>query len=276
MFDNLDEFKLEIEEYVKEVYSLILEDYGEFLNQDKLDLINNFDYKNNIKIDKGGKYSICPGRWESKANTLALSPVSFYNTVYKKEMEKDIIKLDINEIQRKLNNSSNETFTGLELANYIKQNNLSVLDITKGIVIHELFHSIITLKDPNEVFRVSYRNKNYDCKGIKGDYLEEGIVEYYARCFANKHNLFLFPSIPYQENIEYAKEIIKQLGMNANKLIFNSNYRTILNYIHKKEEYKKYDSYEAEWLSKRIVRRLETKDIKDIIEADEIEELKLI
>ena len=68
----------------------------------------------------------------------------------------------------------------------------------------------------------------------------------------------------------------KQLGMNANKLIFNSNYRTILNYIHKKEEYKKYDSYEAEWLSKRIVRRLETKDIKDIIEADEIEELKLI
>ena len=276
MFDNLDEFKLEIEEYVKKIYSLILEDYGKYLNQNKLDMIKNFDYKNNIKIDKGSIYTISPGRWESKTNTLALSPVSFYNIVYKKEIEKDIIKLDINEIQNKLNNSSNETFTGLELINYIKQNNLSVLDITKGIVIHELFHSIITLKDADEVFRVSYRGKNYDCKGIKGDYLEEGIVEYYARYFANKHNLFLFPSIPYQENVEYAKEIIKKLGTNANKLIFNTNYKTILNYIHKKEEYKKYDSYEAEWLNKRIIKRLETKDIKNIIDVDEIEELELI
>lgn len=276
MFDNLDEFKLEIEEYVRRIYSLILEDYGKYLNQSKIDMINNFDYKNNIKIDKGSIYTISPGRWESKTNTLALSPVSFYNTVYKKEIERDIIKLDINEIQNKLNNSSNEIFTGLELINYIKQNNLSVYDVTKGIVIHELFHSIITLKDANEIFRVSYRGKNYDCKGIKGDYLEEGIVEYYARCFANKHNLFLFPSIPYQENVEYAKEVIEKLGKNADKLVFNSNYRTILNYIHKEEEYKKYDSYEAEWLNKRIIKRLETKDIKDIIDLDEIGELKLL
>lgn len=276
MFDNLDEFKLEIEEYVRRIYSLILEDYGEYLNQSKIDMINNFDYKNNIKIDKGSIYTISPGRWESKTNILALSPVSFYNAVYKKEIERDIIKLGINEIENKLNNSSNEIFTGLELINYIKQKNLSVYDITKGIVIHELFHSIITLKDPNEIFRVSYRGKNYDCKGIKGDYLEEGIVEYYARCFANKHNLFLFPSIPYQENVEYAKEVIEKLGKNANKLVFNSNYRTILNYIHKEEEYKKYDSYEAEWLNKRIIKRLETKDIKDIIDLDEIGELKLL
>ncbi len=276
MFDNLDAFKLEIEEYVKKIYSLMLEDYDEYLSEEKKNMIKNFNYKNNIKIDKGGIYSICPGRWEAKSNTLALSPVSFYNTVYKKEVEKDIIILDINTIQRKLNNSSNETFTGLELINYIKGKKLSVLDITKGIVIHELFHSIITLKEPNEIFRVCYRDKNYDCKGIKGDYLEEGMVEYYARSFANKHNLFLFPSIPYQENVAYAKEIIKKLGKNANRLVFNSNYRTILNYIHKQEEFKKYSSYETEWLNKRIIRRLETKDIKSIIEIDEIEELKLI
>lgn len=276
MFDNLDAFKLEIEEYVKKIYSLMLEDYDEYLSEEKKNMIKNFNYKNNIKIDKGGIYSICPGRWEAKSNTLALSPVSFYNTVYKKEVEKDIIILDINTIQSKLNNSSNETFTGLELINYIKGKKLSVLDITKGIVIHELFHSIITLKEPNEIFRVCYRDKNYDCKGIKGDYLEEGMVEYYARSFANKHNLFLFPSIPYQENVAYAKEIIKKLGKNANRLIFNSNYRTILNYIHKQEEFKKYSSYETEWLNKRIIRRLETKDIKSIIEIDEIEELKLI
>ena len=125
------------------------------------------------------------------------------------------------------------------------------------------------------MFRVTYKDKNYDCKGIRGDYLEEGIVEYYAREFASRHNLFLFPSIPYQDNLAYAKDILNKLGKNANKLVFNSNYRTILNYIHKEEEFKKYSSFEKEWLDKRIVKRLETKDIKDI-SIDEIEELKLI
>ena len=275
MFEDLDKFKIEIIDFVKLVYSLILEDYKEYLSDEKRCMIENFDYSNNIKIDKGGKYTNSPGRWESKTGTLALSPESFYNTVYKKEVEKEVPLIDIEEVLRKLKDSSNEVFTGLELINYIKQKNLSVFDITKGVVIHELFHSIITLKDPNEVFRVTYKDKNYDCKGIRGDYLEEGIVEYYAREFASRHNLFLFPSIPYQDNLAYAKDILNKLGKNANKLVFNSNYRTILNYIHKEEEFKKYSSFEKEWLDKRIVKRLETKDIKDI-SIDEIEELKLI
>ena len=274
MFDNLETFKKEIIEYIKEIYSLILEDYKEYLPVDKINMIKSFGYEN-IKIDKGSIYTNSLGRWESKTNTLVLSPETFYNMVYKKEIEKEVPIIDINAIINKLNNSSNEVFTGLELINYIKQKKLTVYDITKGIVIHELFHSIITLKDPDEVFRVVYNNKNYDCKGIRGDYLEEGIVEYYARDFANKHNLFLFPSIPYQDNVLYAKDILNKLGKNANKLIFSANYRTILNYIHKEEEFKKYNSFEKEWLNKRIIKRLENKDIKEFF-IDEIEELKLI
>lgn len=275
MFEDLDKFKKEIIDFVKLVYSLILEDYKEYLSDEKRHMIESFDYNSNIKIDKGGKYTNSPGRWESKTNTLALSPESFYNTVYKKEVEKEVPIIDIEEVLNKLKNSSCEVFTGLELINYIKQKNLSVFDITKGVVIHELFHSIITLKDPDEVFRITYKGTNYDCKGIRGDYLEEGIVEYYAREFSSRHNLFLFPSIPYQDNMAYAKDILNKLGKNANKLVFNSNYRTILNYIHKEEEFKKYSSFEKEWLDKRIIKRLETKDIKDIA-IDEIEELKLI
>ena len=276
MFDNIDEFKKTIVEYVKEVYSLILKDYYEYLPLEKINMIKNFDYTNNIKIDKGSKYTNSPGRWESKTNTLYLSPEAFYNEVFKREVEKEVPVIDISEVEKKLRNSSEESFTGLELINYIKQNNLSVLDITKGIVIHELFHSIITLKDPFEVFRITYNNKNYDCMGIRGDYLEEGIVEYYARAFSSRHNLFLFPSIPYQDNVEYAKDILSKLGKNADKLVFKSNYRTILNYIHRQEEFKKYSSFEAEWLRKRIIKRLETKSQKESFNIEEIEELKLI
>ena len=276
MFDNLDEFKLEIEEYVRQIYSLILEDYIEYLPQEKIDMIKKFDYKNNIKIDKGGMYSTCLGRYESNTKTLAISPVSFYNNVYNKEINKNIELLDINTIIKKMENSSEEEFTGLELSNYIKQMNLSVLDVTKGVVIHELFHSIITLKDENEIFSIEYDNKYYECKGIRGDYLEEGFVEYYARKFANKHKLFMFPSIPYQENIKYAKNISKELGKNIYKLIFNCNYKTLLNYVHREGEYKKYSSFEKEWLDKRIINRLENKKNKEELVLDEIEELKLV
>ena len=117
MFEDLDKFKIEIIDFVKLVYSLILEDYKEYLSDEKRCMIENFDYSNNIKIDKGGKYTNSPGRWESKTGTLALSPESFYNTVYKKEVEKEVPLIDIEEVLRKLKDSSNEVFTGLELIN---------------------------------------------------------------------------------------------------------------------------------------------------------------
>lgn len=277
MLDGLELFKLDIEEYVKAIYSLILEDYEEYLPLDKKKLISNFDYKNDIVIDDGGKYSKGPGRWENRAKKLALSPMTFYENTYKNEINKEVKHIDINLIEEKLKNSSQESFTGMELANLIRQKNLSCLDVTKGIVIHEVFHSIITMKMEDEVFRIEYNDKIYDCKGVKGEFLEEGLVEYYARKFANKHNLFMFPSIPYQPNVEYAKKIEKELGKNMYKLLFRGNYKTLLNYIHKVGMLDEYHEFENEWLNERIIKRLKRMtDKEEFVEFNEIEELKLI
>lgn len=277
MLDELELFKLDIKEYVKVIYSLILEDYDEYLPLDKKILIKNFDYDKDIIIDDGGKYSRGPGRWESKTKKLALSPITFYENIYKKEMNKDIPYIDINLIEEKLRNSSSVSFTGSELANLIRQKKLTCLDVTKGIVIHEVFHSIITMKMEDEVFRIDYMGKVYDCKGVKGEFLEEGLVEYYARKFANKHNLFMFPSIPYQPNVEYAKDIEKQLGKNMYKLLFRGNYKTLLNYIHKIGMLDEYHEFEDAWLNERITKRLKRMtDKEEFIEFNEIEELKLI
>lgn len=277
MQNVLELFKLDIEQYVKEIYTLILEDYKEFLPQEKIELINNFNYKEDIIIDDGGKYSKGPGRWESGIKKLALSPMTFYETTFKDQMNKSIDYMDIELIESKLKRSANESFTGNELANLIRQKNLTYLDVTKGIVIHEVFHSIITMKSNKEVFRINYKNKGYNCKGVKGEYLEEGLVEYYARMFANKHGLFMFPSIPYQPNVEYAKKIEKELGKNVYKLLFKGNYKTLLNYIHKIGMLDEYHNFENVWLSKRITERLKRLDDKEeFVEFNEIEELKLI
>lgn len=277
MLDELELFKLDIKEYVKAIYSLILEDYGEYLPLDKKILIKNFDYDKDIILDDGGKYSKGPGRWESKTKKLALSPITFYENIYKKEINKDTPYIDINYIEEKLRKSSSVSFTGSELANLIRQKNLTCLDVTKGIVIHEVFHSIITMKMEDEVFRIDYMGKVYDCKGVKGEFLEEGLVEYYARKFANKHNLFMFPSIPYQPNVEYAKDIEKELGKNMYKLLFRGNYKTLLNYIHKIGMLEEYHEFEDKWLNERITKRLKRMTDKEVfIEFNEIEELKLI
>lgn len=277
MQEELILFKKEISEYVKLIYSLILEDFGDYLPKEKLELIKNFDYQNDIIIDSGGKYSKGPGRWEHNTKRLVLSPMAFYENIYKHEIEKEVEHIDLSLIEKKLKNSANETFTGTELANLIRQKKLTHFDITKGIVIHEVFHSIITMKLYNEVFRVKYNNKNYDCKGVKGEYLEEGLVEYFARKFANKHNLFMFPSIPYQPNVEYAKRVEKELGKNIYKLLFKGDYRMLLNYIHKVGWLDEYHAFEDKWLKERIIKRIKTmKDKEEFIEFNEIEELKLI
>lgn len=277
MTKELEEFKLEIEKYVREIYDLILEDYKEYLPEEKIELIMNFNYKDDIVIDDGGKYSKGPGRWENKERKLALSPVAFYESSYKYEINKEVRYIPLEEIESKLRRSYSESFTGEELANLIRQKNLSCLDVTKGIVIHEVFHSIINMKLEDEIFRVTYEGKIYDCKGVKGEYLEEGLVEYFARKFACKHGLFMFPSIPYQPNVEYAKKIEKQLGKNIYKLLFRGNYKTLLNYIHKIGMLDEYHLFEEKWLNERITKRLKCmNDKEEFIEFNEIEELKLI
>ena len=270
--DTLEQFKLDIEEYVKLIYSLILEDYGKYLPDDKLRIINNFNYKTDIVIDTGGRYSTGPGRWERKTHKLALSPITFYEKTFKAEMAKQVKHKELSLIEEKLKNSANETFTGTELSNLIYQKKLNHFDITKGIVIHEIFHSIITMKIDDEVYRIEYDDKTYDCKGVKGEYLEEGFVEYLARKFANKHNLFMFPSLPYQPNVEYAKTIEKLLGKNVYKLIFDADYRKVLNYIHKSDLIDEYNKMENRWLKSRIINRLEYRKTKDeYIDFDEVE-----
>lgn len=275
MQDELVQFKKDISNYVRKIYSLIMEDYGEYLSEDKIQFIKNFNYQDNIVIDKGGKYSKGPGRWED--NKLALSPITFYENTYKRLLDSDIEYLNINEIDNKLNNSANELFSGTELANLVKQKQLSCLDVVKGVVIHEIFHSVITLRNKNEIYRVIFNDKAYDCKGVKGEYLEEGFVEYYARVFANKHDLFMIPSIPYQANITYAKRIEKSIGKNINKLLFRSDYKGLLNYVHKIDGIKEYNKFENDWLTKRIIKRLKIMDDHEkFVEFNEIEELRLL
>ncbi len=271
-----DSFKTEIIEYVKEIYSLILEDYEDVLSEESKRIINNFNYDEDIVIDEGGIFSKGPGRWENRTNKLHLSPELFYKTTYKRGMEVVVEHLPIDDILQKLKNSSKETFSGEELANLVRQKNLTHLDITKGVVIHEIFHSIIHMKSDEEVFSINYDGKLYDCRGVKGELLDEGLVEYYARKFADAHDLFLFPSIPYQNNVEYARMVEKKIGKNTNKLVFNGNYKTVLNYIHEPDFLENYHILENDWLQTRIIDRLKTAKSKtNFYDFGEVEELEL-
>lgn len=260
---HLDSFKEEIKSYIKNIYELILEDYNEYLPQEKKDFIKNFNYDEDIVIDDGGKYSNSPGRWERKSKKIHFSPKSFYESSYKEAISKDIEIIDLKKIEKKLNNSANEEFKEEELLNFIKQKNLSCLDVIKGIVIHEVFHSIISIKDNEGIICVNYNNKVYECKGVKGEYLEEGLVEYFSRKFANKYNLFMIPSIPYQDNVEYAKKIESLLGKNIYKMLFNNNYKNMINYIHEVGLIDEYNNIENKWLVDRIINRLKIVEIKE-------------
>lgn len=273
--DVIKKFKEEIIEYVKYLYSLILEEHGDELPEESLDLINNFDYEKDIIIDDGGKYSKGPARWEKVSKKLHLSPRLFYENTFK-NIDPNVEYIPFENIMKKIMNSANESFSGEELSNLVKQTKLSHFDITKSVVIHELFHSIISLKTDNEFFPVDFDGKIYDCKGVKGEFLDEGLVEYYARRFANKYELFLFPSIPYQINVEFAKKIVEKLGKNANRIIFNGDYKMILNYIHEPGFLESYINMENEWLKTRITERLKIAKEKDeAYNFENIEELEL-
>lgn len=270
-------FKVDIINYVTNIYPLILEDYKDVLPIESINIIKNFNPNVDIKIDDGGKFCKGPGRWENSTKQLHLSPVIFNELTFKKGMLVTVKEVPLEPIEEKLKRSALEKFTGEELANLIRQKNLTYFDVTKGIVLHELFHSIIHMKTNDEVFSINYNGRPYDCNGVKGELLDEGFVEYYARKFSNKHNLFCFPSIPYQPNIEYAIRIEKMLGKNTDKLVFNGDYRTVLNYIHDQAFKDEYNLVENDWLQKRIIDRIKISEFKEnLYDFGEVEELKLV
>ncbi len=260
---DLETFKEDIKEYIKHIYSLVLEDYKEYLTIDKKELINEFNYDEDIVIDDGGEYSNSPGRWENKTRKIHLSPRTFYDKTYKEAIGKKINNIDIKVLEDKMANSANEKFTEEELLSFIKQKQLSCLNVVKGIIVHEVMHSIISIKIDEEIICVSYNNKIYECKGVKGEYLDEGLVEYFARKFANKHKLFLIPSIPYQKNVEYVKRLEMILGKNIYKLSFCNNYKSFFNYIHEVGLLEEYNEIENKWLTDRIINRIKNRNIKE-------------
>lgn len=257
---ELETFKEEIKQQVRKIYNLILEDYKEYLTKDKINLINNFDYDEDIVIDDGNEFSNNPGRYDSKTHKIYISPNVFYESTYKDAISKNISVIDIEYLENKLNNSANESFIEEELLSYIRQKELSVYDVISGIIIHEVMHSIISIKIENEIFCVNYNNKIYECSGVKGEYLDEGIVEYFSRKFANKHKMFLLPSIPYQENVEYVKKLENILGRNIYKLAFTNNYKSFFNYIHEVGLIEEYNNIENKWLTNRIINRIKSKN----------------
>lgn len=266
---DLDLFKQDIKTYIKEIYNLILEEYKDYLNADKLKLINSFNYDEDIVFDEESEFSDSPGMYDNKTKKIYLSPNSFYEKIYKKAILKEVDNIDINILEAKLSNSANETFKEEELLSYIKQKGLSQFDIIKGIIIHEVIHSVISIKIEDEFICVNYKNKIYECNGVKGEYLDEGIVEYFSRKLANKYNLFLLPSIPYQENVDYVKNLEVLLGKNLYKLAFNNNYKSFFNYIHEVGMLEKYNYIENKWLTNRIINRIKNRNIKEgLVEED--------
>ncbi len=274
--EDVRQFKDEIIEYVKYLYSLMLQEHEHELPPEKIDQIKNFDYENDIVIDDGGKYSKGPARWEKVTRKLHLSPKLFYENTFKDALDNDINYIPLEDIMNKIKNSANESFTGEELANLVRQTDLSHFDIVKSVVIHELYHSLISLKSSEETFTLNYEGRSYECRGVKGEFLDEGLVEYYARRFANKYNLFMFPSIPYQLNVEFAKKVVEKLGNNANKIFFNGDYRTVINYIHEPDYIDRYNNLENNWLKERITERIKiAKEKDDSYDFTSVEELEL-
>ena len=183
-----------------------------------------------------------------------------------------VSKINANSVEEKFKNLPYELFSVNDLKTLIKHKNLSCFDVCRGLVIHELFHYLITVKSPLEEYKTIYNGKEYKCKGVIGEYLEEGLVELYARMFALKHNLFMFPNINYQDNIKFVLKLSQEIGSNMDKLVFNSDYLGLLNYVHKNGLKEEYSSLENAWLEKRMISRF---DKMNEIKEEEIEELMM-
>ena len=270
MDNEILDFKNDIKNYVQELFTLILEDYRNYLPISKIEFIENYDFNNNIIIDKGGKYTKAPARIEN--NVLSLSPTIFYDNFVKNYIDNDLKMVDIDLVEEKFKNLPYELFSVNDLKTLIKTKNLSCFDVCRGLVIHELFHYLITVKSSLEEYKIIYNGKEYKCKGVIGEYLEEGLVELYARMFALKHNLFMFPNINYQDNIKFVLKLRQEIGSNMDKLVFNSDYLGLLNYVHKNGLKEEYSSLENAWLEKRMVSRF---DKMNEIKEEEIEELMM-
>lgn len=244
---EIKDYELEdLENKTKNLISFIAnkfkKEYGKFLSEDKIKIINDFIDKKNIIVmressirEDSPNVNPGPGRYEN--GKIVLTPID-YAISYEKIMEKmaseegkKLIKSqNIDQINHRIRHS--DILEIKEYDPYIFQlYNYDVFESVMAIAVHEMMHSQIDLRDCSKKMIIDDRNISFFGAGIN-----ESVVEYFARKLCLKYSdeyeknygypIPLLPSIVYQPGIILARIYDNQLTDKT--LIFNGNINDLL------------------------------------------------
>lgn len=108
-----------------------------------------------------------------------------------------------------------------------QKNNIIVSNALRmmGTMIHETFHLLIDVRDPNEKIEWYENGVLSSSRGSAGFIMNEAIVEKYATDFAKKYKLPQNPALFYLHYVKFYEELVK---INPNHDVFKEDYNKIL------------------------------------------------
>ena len=129
-----------------------------------------------------------------------------------KGIEKNIKRQLITEYNEFISEEKASLLLNEDYFNKSNYSNNKSLSKYQGELLRKLFSELINVKVEDN---------------IESENLQEGLVEYYTKEFANKNNLEINERPDLKNKIKNAKEMINKLGEKSNKLIFTSNFNDI-------------------------------------------------
>ena len=217
-------------------------EYGKFLSEDKMKIINDFINKKNVIVMRESSIrkdspNVNPGPGRYGSGKIILTPID-YAYSYEKLIEnltseegKKLIKSqNIDEINYRIRHS--DIIDIKDYDTYIYQlYNYNIFESVMAIAVHEMMHSQIELRDFSTKMPIDDKNTSFFGAGIN-----ESMVEYFARKLCLKYSdeyeekygykIPLLPSIFYQPGINVARIYDNQLIDKT--LIFNGNINDLL------------------------------------------------
>lgn len=258
MYDVTDETKQQLLEETKNLLSFtaerILKEYEKYLPEEKKEILQNFIDKKSVKLGIRDYHSpvLEPGPGRAKNGEVILTPDSYHKYVqkevqailYDEKWKTYISSINLEELENKIINSDIMSVTEAEVGAYRHLKQMSLNEMIESIAIHEMFHTIIGIKDKNRQRVGSYTINNEEEKIVVpfGRMIDEGMVDYYTRKFCcNKKyrdeyrklygkELPFIPSGKYEAGIKVARPMDQLLGLDKT-LIFNGNCTEILRRI---------------------------------------------
>lgn len=255
MYDVTEDTKQQLLEETKNLLSFtaerVLKDYEKYLPKEKKEILQKFIDKKSVKLGtrdyKSPSLEAGPGR--AKNGEVILTPDSYseyvrkevYAISYDEQWKNYINSIHLGELEKKIINSDIVSVPAAEVGAYRHLKQMSLNEMIESIAIHEMFHTIIGIKDQNRQRVGSYTINNEEEKVVipYGRMIDEGMVDYYTRKFCcNKKyrdeyrqlygkEIPFVPSGKYEAGIQVARPMDQLLGLDKT-LIFNGNCTEIL------------------------------------------------